>query len=173
MQYQDTLLMVFTGILAVAVAVQTILFIGMYVSIRKLTVLMNDVSKDLLRHVETVSAKVDESLASIKGITQGFKPIQENLTVTATTIHNRVVDIDAFLAEATSIARREIVRIQDTVQAASSRAQETMELLHESILTPINELNALTRAIRVGIDFLFRRRKVPSNSSAQDEEMFI
>lgn len=173
MQYQDTLLMVFTGILAVAVALQSILFIGMYVSIRKLTALMNIVSKDLLRNVETVSAKVDESLASIKGIAQGFRPIQENLTVTATTIHNRVVDMDAFLAEATSVARTEIVRIQDAIQAATSRAQETMELLHEGILAPINEINAFTRAVRVGIDFLFRRRKNPSNSSVQDEEMFI
>jgi len=133
---------------------------------------MDDLGKDLFRNIESLSSKVDESLNAIKGIAQGLKPIQDNLTVTTAIIHNRVVDIDAFLGEVTGIARTEILRIQDAIDAASSRAQETMELLHNSILTPLNEINAFARAIRIGIDILFRKRKGISNT-AQDEEMFI
>jgi hypothetical protein len=172
MQLQDTLLMVFTGVLAVAVIIQCLSIFGIYRSIRKMSIWMDDLGKDLFRNIENLSSKVDESLNAIKGIAQGLKPIQDNLTVTTAIIHNRVVDIDAFLGEVTGIARTEILRIQDAIDAASSRAQETMELLHNSILTPLNEINAFARAIRIGIDILFRKRKGISNT-AQDEEMFI
>jgi hypothetical protein len=169
----DTLLTVFTGVLAFAVLMQSLLFFGMYRSIRKMTVWMDGLGRDLLRNAEVISAKVDEGLTAIKGVAEGLKPIEEKLTGTAEIIHKRITELDNFLAEATNAARLEILRIQDTIQTASRRAQEMMELLHKSILAPLNEVHAITRAIRVGIDVLFRRRKNPSGSSGQDEEMFI
>jgi phage-related minor tail protein len=168
---EQTLLMVFIGVLAIAVLIQSILFFAMYKSIRRMSVWVEDLGKDLLRNIEVVSAKVDDSLSAIKGIAQGLKPIQENLADATQVIHNRVVDLDSFLAEVLSVARSEVQRAQDALHVASSRAQETLELLYNGILTPLNEITAITRAIRTGVDFLFRRRRNPS--SAQDEEMFI
>jgi hypothetical protein len=83
------------------------------------------------------------------------------------------VELDNFLAEATDTARQEIARIQDTIQLASSKAEEAVEILRDTVLAPVNEINAVIRAIRVSLDVLFRRRRNPSNASAQDEEMFI
>jgi hypothetical protein len=34
-------------------------------------------------------------------------------------------------------------------------------------------VNAVVRAVRIGMDVLFRRRRNPSSISAQDDEMFI
>jgi len=169
----DTLLMVFTGILAVAVLMQSFIFFGIYRSIRQMTVWMDGLGKDLLRNVEVISAKVDESLATIRSIAEGIKPIKEKLADTTEIVHRRVTDLDDFLSEATRAARLEILRIQDIIHTATHRASETMELLHTSILAPLSEISAITRAIRVGIDVLFRRRKNLSGTSAQDEEMFI
>lgn len=170
---QNTLLMVFTGILAVAVLIQSLLFFGMYKSIRRMTVWMDSLGKDLLRNIEVVSAKVGEGVTTIKGMAEGLEPIREKLADTTDIVHNRVIELDGFLSEATRTARLEILRIQDTIHMASDRAQETIELLHNTILTPLNEVTAITRALRVGMDVLFRRRKNPSGASAQDEEMFI
>jgi hypothetical protein len=169
----DTLLMIFTGVLAVAVLMQSLLFFGIYRSVRKMTVWMDSLGKDLLRNVEAVSAKVDDGLTTIKGIAEGLKPIAEKLTDATEIVYKRIAELDNFLAEATSTARLEILRIQDTIQIASRRTQETIDVLLKSILAPLNELNAVTRAIRIGLDVLFRRRKNPSDTSAQDEAMFI
>jgi methyl-accepting chemotaxis protein len=170
---QDTLLMVFTGVLAVAVLTQSFLFLGIYRSVRRMADRMDGLGKDLLKNAEVVSAKVEEALKSIKGVADSLKPISDNVTNTTRVVHNRVAELDAFLAEATRTAQLEILRIQDTIQTAVSRAQETIELLHTSILAPINEINAISRGLRAGLDILFRRRKRPSGTSAQDEEMFI
>jgi hypothetical protein len=170
---QVTLLMIFTGVLAVAVLVQTFLFLGMYKSIRRLEAWGERVGKDLLRHAENVSSKVDEGLNTIKGISDDFQPIREKLANTTDVIHKRVLELDAFLSDTVRTAQLEILRIQDTIQIATRRTQETIELLHSGILSPINEINAIKRGLTVALDVLLRRKKNLSNAPAQDEEMFI
>jgi hypothetical protein len=173
MQTQDILLTIFTGVLAVAVLMQTLIFFGIYKSIRRLTEWMDGMGKDLRKNMEIVTSKVDESLSSIKEITDGFKPIKDRLVDTTELIHNRIVDVDDFLAETTRTARMEVLKMQARIESASNRVEEILELAHDSVMAPLNEIGALTRGIRAGFDLLFRRRRNPSSTAPQDEEMFI
>lgn len=170
---QDILLTIFTGVLALAVLMQTLLFFGIYKSIRQMKTWMDNMGKDLLGHTTAISSKVEEGLVAIKDIGDGLRPIKDKLVDTTDIVHRRVVDLDAFLSEATNAARLEIIRVQNTIQSATQRAEETLDQLHNSILAPINEINAISRAIRVGFNMLFRGRKGISHASVHDEEMFI
>jgi hypothetical protein len=169
----DTLLMIFTGVLAVAVLVQGIVLFFIYRSIRQLAIRMDSLGNDLLRNAEVVTEKVNEGLTVIKDVAQDLKPISEKLADTTEIVHKRVKDIDGLLAEITSSARLEILRVQETFHDASCRIQETIDILRNSIVAPLNEINAISRAIRVAIDVLFGRRKGPSGTAGPDEEMFI
>lgn len=167
----DTLLMVFIGILAAVVVIQTILFFGMYRAIRHMSVALDNMGKDLLSQIQVVSGKIDEGMRAIKGIAEGFKPIRDKLEDTTDIIHNRISELDGFIAEISNTARLEVIRIQDAVHSASQKMEETLELVRASFLAPFNEINAISRAIRVAMDVLLRRRRNPG--SVQDEEMFI
>ena len=169
----NTLLMIFTGVLALAVLLQSIVFFLIHRSIRQLNVRTDSLGKDLLRNAEMVSAKVNEGVGAIKAVAEDVKPITTTLVDTVHIVHRRVQEVDAFISETTGTARLEILRIQETIHDASRRAQETIDLLRSGILAPLQEINAITRAIRVAVDVLFRRRRNPSEISAQDEEMFI
>jgi methyl-accepting chemotaxis protein len=169
----DTILLVFTGILAVAVLLQSLMFFGIYKSIRQLNRSMDSMGKDLLRNVEVISSKVDEGLTSIKEIGDSLKPVIQKVASATEIIHKRVEDIDAFLSETTDTARMEILRLRDKIEAASNRAEEVLEMIQNCILLPISEMGAVARGIKAGIDALFRKRRNPSRSAAQDEEMFI
>jgi hypothetical protein len=168
----DTLLMIFTGVLAAAVLIQGIVFFLIYKSIRNLTVRMDILGNDLLRNAEVVTEKVNEGLTVIRDVARDLKPITEKLADATDIVHKRVIDIDGFLEEITGSARLEILRVQETFHDASCRIQETIDILRNSIVAPINEINAISRAIRVAIDVLFRRRKGRSEAGL-DEEMFI
>jgi len=170
---KDTLLVVFVGILAFLALTQSLYFLGIYIFARRMQALLQVWSKEVLRQAEHISAKVDEGVTAIKSTADSIKPITQNLVGITQVVHNRVVELDGFIDETTTAARREILRIQDTVQYASRRTEEAIEILRDSILAPINEVNAIVRAIRMGLDVLFRRRRNPSKVSVQDEEMFI
>ncbi|MFH1009716.1 MAG: hypothetical protein V1784_00600 [bacterium] len=169
---QDTLLTIFTGVVAVVLLLQSFAFVGIYKSVRQLSTRMDSLSKDLLKKVDVLSTKVEDLLFTIKGMAEGLKSIQGKLADTTAIVHKRVVDLDTFLAETTSAARLEILRIQDVVDNVSRRIEETFDLLHNSILAPVNEVSAVIRGVKVGLDVLLRKRKSPSTSS-HDEEMFI
>jgi hypothetical protein len=138
-----------------------------------MSVLMDGLGRDLLRNAEIVSSKVEEGLATIKNLTDSLKPATQNLVSTSQIVHDRVIDIDDFLAEVMDKARLEMARVQDTIRIASRQAEEAIEVVKTSILAPVNEIGAIARAVRVTLDVLFRRRRNPSNVSAQDEELFI
>jgi hypothetical protein len=168
----DTLLMIFTGILAIAILIQSIILFFIYKFIRQLAVRIDGLGNDLIRNAEVVTEKVNEGLVIIKDVVQDLKLITEKFADATDIVHKRVKDIDGLLEEITGSARLEILRVQETFHDASRRIQETIDILRNSIVAPLNEINAISRAIRVAIDVLFRRRKGRSEAGL-DEEMFI
>jgi len=168
----NTILIVFTGILAFAVLLQSLLFFGIYRSIRQMNEWLGVWSKDMLRNAQSMASKVEEAVSTLKSTAESLKPITQNLVQSTQIVHSRVVELDRFLGETTRTAQLEFMRIQDTFQMAMRRAEQAIETLRDSILMPINEASAVVRAVRTGIDVLFRRRRNPS-VSAQDDEMFI
>lgn len=187
MQTQEILLAVFTGILAVAVLMQTLIFFGVYKTFRRLVDRIDGISKDLVKNVGEVSAKAKETLATIEDIGNGLMPVKDKMVDVADILHQRVAKVDGFLEETTNAARTEVDNIKAKIETAANRAEELLDTIHEGILVPINEITAVTRGIRAGFNFLFRRRRNPPQEERppqdvrqsepvqqdEDEEMFI
>ena len=169
----DTLLVVFTGILAFAVLAQSILFFLMYKIIRQLTVQIDGLGKDLLKHVGRVSAKVEDTLATITSVAEVVKPVVQKLNESAETVHERILDWNDFLGEVTDKARQEITELQEAVHDTVQRAQEAISILRDNLLAPIHQINAITRAIRAAMDMLFQKRKKPSSRSSMEDDLFL
>jgi hypothetical protein len=131
------------------------------------------VSLNVVKTIDAISVKVNQLLVTIKGMVDGVHSLQENLTATSAIVQKRVAELDSFLAEITDVARLQVLRIQDVVETASSRVEETIDVFQNSILVPIAEVNAIVRGMKVGLNVLLRKRKSPSSSTPQDEEMFI
>lgn len=169
----DTLLVIFTGILAFAVLAQSILFFLLYKIIRQLTVQVDGLSKDLLKHIGRVSAKVEATLATIDSVADVVKPVVQKLNESADIVHGRILELNDFLGDVTDKARLEIAELQDSIHNAVQRAQEAISVLRDNLLGPIHQINAVTRAICAAMDMLFRKRKKPSSQSSIEDDLFL
>jgi hypothetical protein len=167
------LIAVFTGIAAIALLFQSIAFLAIARSVRKISARADRLGADLSKAVGTYSVKADELLTIIKGVAEKIHVLENHLIATSAIIQKRVVEMDSFLEETTDAARLQVLRIQAVVENMSSRVEETFDLLHQSVMAPANEITAIIRGIRVGLDFLQRHRKRPARTSHQDDEMFI
>jgi len=167
------LIAVFTGIAAFALVLQSAAFLAIARSMRNMSVRVDRLGTDLTKTVGSVSSKAEELLSVIKGVADGIRTMENNLTATSAIIQKRVVELDAFLEETADTARFQVLRIQAMVENVSSKVEETFDLLHHGVIAPATELNAIIRGIRVGLDFLVRKRKQPARTSHLDEEMFI
>ena len=148
----DTLLAVFTGILAIAVLTQSLLFLLTFLSLRKLT-------KDLLPQIQKLTEKTEATLAEVKEVAEDIKPVVRKLAGSAEIIHDRVVEVDGLVGDIMEKSRREIVGIEDALHDVTRQIRYAINILSESILMPVNRINALTKAVRVGVGVLFRRRE--------------
>jgi uncharacterized protein YoxC len=168
-----TWLKVLTSIMAIALCLQVTALIGIWRTIRMMAVRLDGLSKDLTKNIKIISGEVGQALTTIKSVAEGIQALSARLAATTDVIHKRVGDVDSFIQEMTDSARLEVARIQDAIETASRQIEETFELLHKGVLVPVKEVSAILRGFRVGLDFIFRRPKGPSNASPQDEEMFI
>lgn len=174
METQNILLTIFTGILALAVFTQMLIFFGIFKVIRQLTEKIDGLSKDLLKNVESVTARTNETLTAVREIGEGFIPVKDKVVDAADILHTRVVKIDDFMEEVTGAVRSEVLELKSKVESASDRAEQLLEEVHTCILTPVKEIGAVARGLRAGFDLLFRkRRNPPSSIEPQDDEMFI
>jgi hypothetical protein len=169
----EPLIVAFIGVAALAIAIQGMALWGLSKSVQSLTIRLEGLSRDLARNVDVLSGKADTLLTTVTGVAEKVGTLQESISATAAVINKRVVDVDAFLDEATNSVRLQMIRIQDLVETTSHRVEQTVDALHHGVVAPVTEVHAVMAGIRVAFDHLFRRRKSPSSSSHQDEEMFI
>jgi hypothetical protein len=167
------LIAVFTGIAALALLFQSIAFLAMARSVRQISSRMDRLGADVSKAIGTVTTKAEELLSLVKGVVERIHTLENSLNATSAVIQKRVVELDSFLEETTDTARLQVLRVQAVVENISSRVEETFDRLHQSVLAPVNEITAIIRGIRVGLDFLQRHRKPPGRASHQDDEMFI
>ena len=162
----DILLVVFTGILALAVLTQSTLFLLTFLSFRRL-------NRDLLPQIKKLTEKMEETLAEIRDIAENIRPAAQKLADSAEVIHDRVVEIDGFLGEIVEKSRREIAGIEGALHDVTRQIQNALNVLGENILMPVNRINALARAVRAAAGVLFKRRekgKTDASASAADSK---
>lgn len=158
----EILLAVFTGLTALALLIQGLALVAISRKVRDLTAKFETTSTKLTKQIESLTAGAGDLLLLVK-----------NVAAVTEVVRHRVVEVDAFLNEATDAARLQMARFQDIIETTARRIDETMDTLQNAIVVPVTEAHAIIRGIRSGLDVLFGRRKLLSHRSHDDEEMFI
>jgi uncharacterized protein YoxC len=172
-QTTEILFAVFAGLTALALLLQGVALIALARRIQEIKAGIDARSDKLTKQVDSIVSHVEGLVAVLKSTAQKAHEIEGNVAAITAVVRGRVVDLDAFLNEATDAARLQMARLQDIIETTSNRIDETIDTLQNSIIVPITEISAVIRGIRSGFDVLFGRRKLSSHRSHNDEEMFI
>lgn len=165
---QQTLLAVMTVFVCVSAAallIQAGLLFGIYKSAR-----------GLQENVQRLSPKIDALLVTSRQTIEDSR--QQIADITAKTgeildITRKQVDrVDEILEDATSRARVQMDRAELVLDDAMGRVQRTVAAVEGGIVKPLLQIQGVAAGIRTAIAFLLRGRFNPANAHA-DEEMFI
>jgi methyl-accepting chemotaxis protein len=168
-----TILAVFTGIVALALLLQAFALMGLYRRVRDLSARLESVSTKVTKLIDSLSAQAGSFLAVATSTAEKVRAMQENVTAISEAVHNRVLEVDAFLKEATDSARLQLARFEDVIETTSHRIDETIDTLRDAVVVPITEAQAIVRGVRAGLGVLLGWRRLSVNRSHHDEEMFI
>jgi len=168
----DNLLIFFIAVTAGAVVIQAGILIGLYLAVRKSTAKMEalaiEVKSKALPTMETVQSLLVEMRPKIDVITT-------NLSESSTLVRNQLGRLDATLTDALDRTRLQVIRADELLNRTMDKVEETSEVVHKTVISPLRQVNGLMAAISTGVEvFLGQKRRHPKNGAGvPQDEMFI
>jgi len=163
----------FTGL---AVVLQAGVLVAMYVAMRKSSERMEELATEVkvkaiptMELVHTVLTEVHPKLLVIA----------DNLEETTTLMRSQVQRVDATVTDVVDRARLQVIRADELLRRTLDRVEQTSDLVHNTVISPVRQVSGLMQGITAGIEFLLgnRKRRNGGGSDARrpvpQDEMFI
>lgn len=151
---------------ALALVVQALLLFGVYRS-----------SMATKEHVTMIAGHAESLVQSAqRAVEQGRKQVSDVSTKAGEILdltRTQLVRVDEVLAEATSRAKVQMDRVELVLDDTVNRLHETANVVHDGILRPLREINGLAVGVRAALEYLIRGRRTTVEQATHDDEMFI
>jgi hypothetical protein len=171
----DKLTPVFIFMTGAAVMLQAAVLLAMYLAMRK----SGERMETLAAEVKTkVLPTVEQAQAMLTEISPKLQVIADNLQDATTVLRDQVQRVDASVKDAVDRGHLQIIRADELLTRTLDRVEQTSDMVHQTVISPIRQLSGLMQGITVGLDFLFgsRGRKNGSREERRpvpQDEMFI
>jgi hypothetical protein len=164
---------VFVAVAAIALVIQAGMLIGIYKS-----------SRAMQAKVETLAPKIEALVPKIEALAETSRSAVDESRV-------KIAEITGKTNEILDITRRQLERVEDLLENASTRAlvqmdraelvmddamnraQETVAIVHEGIMKPIREINGVAAGLKAALQYFFRGGRPNPDQVTADDEMFI
>jgi ElaB/YqjD/DUF883 family membrane-anchored ribosome-binding protein len=146
--------------------------VALYLAVRKSTAKMEALATE-------VRSKVLPTMETVQNILVELRPkidiMSTNLSESSTLVRNQLGRIDATLTDALDRTRLQVIRADELLNRTMDKVEETSEIVHKTVISPLRQVNGLMTAISTGIDvFLGQKRRHPKNGAGMpQDEMFI
>lgn len=168
--------MVFIAVTAAAVLLQAGILAALYLAMRKSSARMEALAVE-------VKTKALPTLETAQAILTELRPkltvIADNLTETTHSVRSQVERVDATVSDAVDRARLQVIRADELLSRTLDRVEETSDMVHQTVVSPVRQFSGLIQGVTAGIEFLMggRGRRNGSNREARrpvpQDEMFI
>jgi len=172
----ENLVTLFIAVTAAAVLLQAGILAGMYLAMRKSSARMEALADE-------VKTKALPTLETAQQILTELRPkltlIADNLTETTHSVRSQVERMDATVDDVVDRARLQVIRADELLSRTLDRVEETSDMVHNTVVSPVRQFAGLIQGVTAGIEFLLgnRGRKNGSGRDARrpvpQDEMFI
>src|ERR1700733_4835738 len=147
---------VFVAVAAIALMIQAGMLFGIYKS-----------SRAMQAKVDTLAPKIEQLLPKIEALADTSKAAVDESRVTIAEISgktNEILDItrrqlervEDLLEDASTRALVQFDRAEMVVDDAMNRAQQTVTIVHEGIMKPIREINGVAAGLKAAGQYFLR-----------------
>lgn len=169
-------LTVFVFLTGIAVMLQACVLAAIYFAMRKSSARM----EALATEVKTkVLPTVEQAEALITEIRPKLQVIADNLMDSTTVIREQVQRVDATVNDVVDRSRLQIIRADELLSRTLDRVEQTSDMVHKTVISPVRQISGLMQGITVGLEFLFGNRGRRNGGSREErrpvpqDEMFI
>ena len=172
----DNLTAVFIVVTGIAVVLQMLLLAAMYL-------LMRETSTRLAALADELKTKALPTIDTANALMTDFRPklevIADNLAETTSTVRDQMQRVDATVNDVVDRARLQVIRADDLLSRTLDRVEETSEMVHQTVISPVRQFSGLIQGLTTGIEFLLGNRARRNGRTREarrpvpQDEMFI
>jgi methyl-accepting chemotaxis protein len=167
---------IFIALTGAAVVLQAGILAALYLSVRKSSARMEELATE-------VKTKALPALETAQAILTDLRPkltvIADNLTETTHSVRSQVERMDATVNDVVDRARLQIIRGDELLSRTLDRVEETSDMVHNTVVSPVRQFAGLIQGVTAGIEFLLGNRGRRNGGSREarrpvpQDEMFI
>jgi hypothetical protein len=167
---------VFIALTGAAVMLQAGVLLAMYLAMRKSSERMETLATELKVKAIPTMELVQLVLTEVH---PKLRVIAENLEETTTLMRSQVQRVDATVTDVVDRARLQVIRADELLSRTLDRVEQTSDMVHNTVISPVRQVSGLMQGITAGIEFLLgnRRRRNGGGSDTRrpvpQDEMFI
>ena len=150
------LLMVFVGMVAIAMSAQAVALIVMAVGASKARKRGLEIAEEVRLKVLPV---IDGAQELIRDTTPKIKIITENLVETSYVVRSKAQEFDATLSDVHQKTRAQVARVDGMVTSALNATAEIAVAIQHGIRVPVRQFAGLVNGLKAGMDVLVGRVK--------------
>ncbi len=171
----DNLTPVFIALAGLAVLLQAGVLVAIYVAIRKSSTRMEALATEVKGKVLPTVERAEVILTDIR---PKLQVIAENLQESTILLRDQVQRADATVKDAMDRGRLQIIRADELLTRTLDRVEQTSDMVHNTVISPVRRLSGLVQGLTVGLEFLFGGRGRRNGGSRErrpvpQDEMFI
>jgi chromatin segregation and condensation protein Rec8/ScpA/Scc1 (kleisin family) len=169
----ENLLTVFIVVTALAVLLQVGILLGMYAAMRKSSARMEALATEVKSKVLPAAETAQTILVELR---PKLESILSNVQDTTKMVRGQMERLDATANDVVDRTRLQVIRADELVTRTMDRVEETTEMVHKTVISPVRQLSGLMQALTVGLEALLgakRRRRDRDTVGVPQDEMFI
>jgi len=167
---------VFVFLTGLAVLLQAGVLLAMYIAMRQSALRMEALAAEVKTKVLPTVEQVQAMLTEVRPRVQ---VIAANLEESTTLLRTQVQRVDAAVNDVVDRARLQVIRADELFSRTLDRVEQTTDMVHNTVISPIRQFSGLMQGITVGLEFLFGGRGRRNGGSREErrpvpqDEMFI
>jgi hypothetical protein len=172
----ENLTPLFIALTGAAVVLQAGILTALYLAVRKSSARMEALAIE-------VKTKALPTLETAQAILTELRPkltvIAENLTETTHSVRTQVERMEATVSDVVDRARLQVIRADELLSRTLDRVEETSDIVHNTVVSPVRQFAGLIQGVTAGIEFLLGNRGRRNGGSREarrpvpQDEMFI
>jgi methyl-accepting chemotaxis protein len=172
----ENLTPLFIALTGAAVVLQAGILAALYLAMRRSSARMEalaiEVKTKALPTLETAQAMLTE-------LRPKLQMIADNLAETTYSVRSQVERMDATVNDVVDRARLQIIRGDELLSRTLDRVEETSDMVHRTVVSPVRQFACLIQGVTAGIEFLLGSRGRRNGGSREarrpvpQDEMFI
>jgi ABC-type transporter Mla subunit MlaD len=128
---------------------------------------------DAARVLPKVETLVVSSQAAVEDGRVRIAELTTKVNALVDTSQKQLKTVDEFLTDAAARGRVQMDRAEMFLDDTMNRAQDTVAMVHGTVITPLRQINGVATGVRAAIQFFLRGNRPSPDRATVDEEMFI